>query len=130
VTSHIIVLVSDRNDQKRGQVSAFDEPAQAADLIEGLLAEGIDQDRIRVFTGSRLDIKLEYRSSVTIFSKPGRDEVEADEEPDPELLDEVEAIIPDVVAYTRDGVRFSSMFSPKPIARGDMSITRELMDAG
>jgi len=127
VADQIIVLVSDQADDKRGRISAFDQARQAAAFVENLLAEGFDQSRIRVFSGSDMAIKLDYRPVVSVLSDDASDEVEAvDEERGAEPFDAGEAeITPPVVAYTKDGMRFSSKFSPRRIARVYMSVRRE-----
>jgi hypothetical protein len=132
VANQIIVVVSDRASGKRGRgrISAFDHAPEAAAFVENLLADGFDQRRIRVFTGSDMAIKLDYRPVVSVLSGDVSDEVEAaDEESVAGLFEGGEGqIAPPVVEYTKDGMRFSSMFSPRRIARVDMSVRREFIN--
>lgn len=129
MADQIIVLVSDQADEKRGRISAFDQAPQAAAFVENLLAGGFDESRIRVFTGSDMAIKLDYLPVVALSDDASDDVVAVDEEWEARLLGAGEArITPPVVAYTKDGMRFSSMFSPRRIARVDMSVRREFIN--
>jgi hypothetical protein len=127
VANQIIVLVSDQTDEKRGRISAFDQAPQAAAFVENLLADGFDESRIRVFTGSDMAINLDYRPVVALSDDSSNDVVAVDEEWEAGLAGEAQ-ITPPVVEYTKDGMRFSSMFSPRRIARVDMSVRREFIN--
>jgi len=71
----IILLATDRGDEKHGEISILDNPEKAQRLIETLLEAGYEQDQVRVFRGQEMQLKVTLRPVVS-FS---RDE----EEPEP-----------------------------------------------
>ncbi len=65
----IIVLVSDRDDNKHGEVSVLDDPAKAERLVETLIEAGFDQDRIRVFSGRQSEFQISQRPVVALVAE-------------------------------------------------------------
>lgn len=66
MANQIIVLVTDRGDPKHGEITVLDETEKAERLIETLLEAGFEQERIRVFTGNDIPMKVSYRPVVEI----------------------------------------------------------------
>ena len=71
----IILLATDRGDEKHGEISILDNPEKAQRLIETLLEAGYEQDQVRVFRGQEMQLKVTLRPVVS----SSRDE----EEPEP-----------------------------------------------
>ena len=65
----IIVLVSDKDDSKHGEISVLDDPQKAERLVETLLEAGFDQDRIRVFNGRSSDFEVTHRPVVALVDE-------------------------------------------------------------
>lgn len=63
--SQVIVLVSDTDDIKHGEITVVDDGVQAEHLVETLLEAGFEQHRIRVFSGSTLPMQVSYRPVVS-----------------------------------------------------------------
>ena len=53
MAAKIILLVSDSNDSKFGEIIVLDEIRKAESAIEALLEAGLEQARVRVFTRGR-----------------------------------------------------------------------------
>lgn len=62
----IIVLVSDRDDNKHGEVSVLEDPQKAERLVETLIEAGFDQERIRVFSGRQNEFQISQRPVVAL----------------------------------------------------------------
>ncbi len=62
----IIVLVSDKDDSKHGEISILDGPQKAERLVETLLEAGFDERRIRVFNGRSSDFQISRRPVVAL----------------------------------------------------------------
>lgn len=74
MANQIIVLVTDRGDPKHGEITVLDGTEKAERLIETLLEAGFEQERIRVFTGNDIPMKVSCRPVVEI---PGELRVDA-----------------------------------------------------
>lgn len=132
MSDNVIVLVSDLDTGKHGEVNVFESHEEAAHLIESLLESGFEQERIRVFTGSEMEMHVTHRPVVALVGgdvssghvsaeSEAEEEEEAPEEPveerEPvaaraqstraEIQEEVSA-----TPFVKDGVRFSSLFRP------------------
>ena len=68
----IIVLVSDKDDSKHGEISILDDPQKAERLVETLLEAGFDESRIRVFNGRSSEFQISHRPVVALVD--GSDE--------------------------------------------------------
>jgi len=66
MANQIIVLVMDRGDPKHGEITVLDATDKAERLIETLLEAGFEQERIRVFAGNDIPMKVSYRPVVEI----------------------------------------------------------------
>ncbi len=62
----IIVLVSDKDDSKHGEISILDDPQKAERLVETLLEAGFDESRIRVFNGRSSEFEISHRPVVAL----------------------------------------------------------------
>ncbi len=62
----IIVLVSDKDDSKHGEISILDDPQKAERLVETLLEAGFDERRIRVFNGRSSEFQVNHRPVVAL----------------------------------------------------------------
>ncbi len=62
----IIVLVSDKDDSKHGEISILDGPQKAERLVETLLEAGFDESRIRVFNGRSSEFQISHRPVVAM----------------------------------------------------------------
>jgi hypothetical protein len=65
----IIVLVSDEDDSKHGEISVLDDPHKAERLVETLLEAGFNQNRIRVFNGRLSDFEVSHRPVVALVDE-------------------------------------------------------------
>lgn len=62
----IIVLVTDKDDSKHGEISVLDDPQKAERLVETLLEAGFDESRIRVFNGRSSEFQISHRPVVAL----------------------------------------------------------------
>lgn len=103
--SRIIILVSDRDDEKHGEISVLDDLKKAQHLVETLIEAGFEQERIRAFSGGELEIQVTQRPVVSLVKNEGQGEervvMEEAEETEPGSVDGDEAA---------GGARFSSLF--------------------
>jgi hypothetical protein len=67
----IIVLVSDKDDSKHGEISILDDPQKAERLVETLLEAGFDESRIRVFNGRSSEFEVNHRPVVALVDGSG-----------------------------------------------------------
>jgi len=115
MVTRIIVLVADRDDPKHGEITVLEDRHKAERLVETLLEAGFEQERIRVFAGTALDMQIAHRPMVTLV---GKDLGDPDTDDAPQYTEAADASAeagaeeekaPET-AYVRDGVRFSSLF--------------------
>ncbi len=66
MSDKFVLVVSDENDRKHGEISVLDTAHEAERLVETLLEAGLDQERIRVFTGSESEFATTYRPVVSL----------------------------------------------------------------
>ncbi len=122
-----IVIISDLDDPKHGEITVVEGAHKAARLVETLLEAGFEQQRIRIFTGDEMDMQVTHRPVVALISggSGATDAADQPEQPvEPEATAhedganrqpagartkaEVEAAEP----LVKDGIRFSTMFRP------------------
>jgi hypothetical protein len=124
-----VVMVLDRDDPKRGEITMLGEAREAARLAEDLIESGVEVERIRIFDATELEMRVAHKPVVSLGADDSQDQpVQAVEEPMPEH----EEPEPEPVAVragasddeshgideqsfmeeplTRNGVRFSSLF--------------------
>jgi hypothetical protein len=71
--TNVIILVSDPDDPKHGEITVADDADKAERLIESLLEAGYEQNRVRVFTGSENQMRVSHRPVVSIGDDADRD---------------------------------------------------------
>ena len=111
----VIVVVSDEQDAKRGEVTVVDNPRTAAHLVETLLEAGYQRERIRLFNGDQTAIEVTQRPVVAMVDDEsthiGAGSPPADEAP--RALG-AETASPageeEATPFMKNGVRFSSLF--------------------
>lgn len=120
----VIVMVSDREDGRRGEITVAEDPRTAAHLVETLLEAGFEQDRIKLFSGTETEIRVSSRPVVALVDDepaiaPARSYEPAEEASD-RSYPEAEQLSPpgegewqepvSSTPWVKDGVRFSSLF--------------------
>ena len=104
MSDKVIVVVSDRDDAKHGEVTVVDNPRTAAHLVETLLEAGFDQGRIHLFSGNKTEMQVSSRPVVALVDdSPAGGAIEAEEAA--ARVDAEEA-----TPFVKNGVRFSSLF--------------------
>ena len=105
MAAKIILLVSDSNDSKFGEIITLDEIPKAESAIEALLEAGLEQERVRVFTGAEINIRVTYRPLVALAS----DLTDSAEESDYRLDDQADPEVDEVRAGGRQPERVESL---------------------
>jgi len=126
MSNKTIVMVSDLDDAGHGAIHVLSNSREGARLVETLLEAGFEQDRIRVFAGEEMEMQVTHRPVVALVTNgvdtepddPQQtedsvaDEAEEAEELEPERRPEPEPALSVFQPYTRNGVRFSTLFRP------------------
>ncbi len=114
MSDKFVLVVSDENDRKRGEISVLDTAHEVERLVETLLEAGFDQERIRVLTGSEAEFVMTYRPVVSLAdeanktTEPARS---ASDHVEPEATEiEAEAEAEAVEALGGNGGSMSSLF--------------------
>lgn len=128
MSGRVIVLVSDLDDAKHGEISVMENALKAARLVETLLEAGFDQERIRVFNGAEMEMQISHRPVVALVGSDtpvdgqqpapeispapaeAPEEQEGLEEAAPKAKTELEEVA--AAPFVKDGVRFSTLFRP------------------
>ncbi len=109
MSTKVIVMVSDRDDAKRGEITVADSPRTAAHLVETLLEAGFQQGQIKLYSGDETEMRISTRPIVALVdgsSTPtARESVEPDETAEKSAGEEA-------TPFVKNGVRFSSLFRP------------------
>ena len=109
MSTKFIVMISDRDDAKRGEITVADNPRRAAHLVETLLEAGFQQEQIKLFSGDETEMRVSSRPVVALMdgssTRTARGSVEPDEAAEKSADEEVRP-------FVKDGVRFSSLFRP------------------
>jgi hypothetical protein len=124
----VIVMVADKEDERRGEITVLEDPRKAELLIETLLEAGFEEERIRLYTGDKTDIQVAYRPVVALMNESGASERpaappvrEREPAPVPQPVAEPEPVLvsagrqpeqseQEATPFVKDGVRFSSLF--------------------
>ncbi len=72
MSDKFVLVVSDNSDGKHGEISVLNTAHETERLVETLLDAGIDQERIRVFTGSEAEFAVTYRRVVSLADEPNQ----------------------------------------------------------
>ena len=114
MSDKFVLVVSDENDRKRGEISVPDTAQETERLVETLLEAGFDQERIRVFTGSEAEFVTTYRPVVSLADEANRTTEparSASEHVEPESTEtEAETEAAAVGAHGGNGSSVSSLF--------------------
>ncbi len=109
MSTKVIVMVSDRDNAKRGEITVADNPRTAAHLVETLLEAGFQQEQIKLYSGEEAEMRVGSRPMVALVDGPStptaRESVEPDETAEKSADEEA-------TPFVKDGVRFSSLFRP------------------
>jgi hypothetical protein len=117
VSDQVMVIVSDVDDAKHGMITVVESVGKAGRLVESLLEEGFERDRIRVFAGGEMAMQVRHRPVVTFgadgeVSDPdlnaGLDALGISSGSDAESPAEQVAAAP----YQQNGLRFAHAFRP------------------
>ncbi len=109
MSTKVIVMVSDRDNAKRGEITVVDHPRTAAHLVETLLEAGFQQEQIKLYSGDETEMRVSSRPIVALVdgsSTPAARESVEPYEPARESADEK------ATPFVKNGVRFSSLFRP------------------
>jgi len=119
MSEQVMVIVSDLDDAKHGEINVVESLPKAARLVETMLEAGFDQARIRVYAGAEMDMKVRQRPVVALVAG----DQSADDESDTDdgagkrgvtSSTKAEARKEEVLnePYEKNGVRFSKAFRP------------------
>ncbi len=126
MSGQVIIVVSDLDDPKHGEITVAENPKEAAHHIETLLEAGFEQDRLRVFNGSEMSLRVVHRPVVALVSggssgtaagatdNSSDHQTDIQREPEPVVLRTKNETREEVKAapLVKNGVRFSAMFRP------------------
>ena len=99
MSDKFVLVVSDEEEDKHGEITILETADEAERLIETLLEAGYDRERLRVFSGAESRFETSYRPVVSI----GEGEVASEAQPAP-----VKAASGN--GRSADSVRVSSLF--------------------
>lgn len=68
MSDRVLVMVSDLDDVKHGEISLHENPHAASKAVEKLLEAGFPQARIRVFSGDEMGMQIAHRPVVALMS--------------------------------------------------------------
>ena len=109
MSAKVIVMVSDKDNAKRGEITVADTPRTAAHLVETLLEAGFQQEQIKLYSGDEAEMRISSRLIVALVddrSTPTAREPVEPYETAKESADE------EATPFVKNGVRFSSLFRP------------------
>src|SRR5687767_13569797 len=113
MSESVMVIVSDVDDAKHGEINVVESLPKAARLVETMLEAGFDQSRIRVFSGAEMDMHVRHRPVVALLTgeQPQDGTAEAGDQPEKRPVASVtkaESRKQEATAapYERNGVRF------------------------
>lgn len=120
MSESVIVVVREGDDARRGEMWVLQAPQEAATLVESLLEAGLEEDRIRVFAGGEMQMRVTLKPLVSLLGDAGPNEELKDERAQEAHVEEADAgesrdaerpsRQQQEDAYIRNGVRFSSQF--------------------
>jgi len=109
MSTKVIVMVSDRDDAKRGEITVADNPRTAVQLVETLLEAGFQQEQIKLYSGDEAQMRISSRPVVALVD--GSSTTTARESVEPYDTAERSAD-EEATPFVKNGVRFSSLFRP------------------
>ena len=66
IMTQVLVLVADRDDPNHTEVTVLDKRADAERLLQTLLEAGIEQQRVRIFSGTEMHAQVTHKPVVTL----------------------------------------------------------------
>ncbi len=66
MVTQVLVLVADRDNPNHTEITVLDETVDAERLFETLLEAGIEQERIRIFSGTELHAQVTHKPVVAL----------------------------------------------------------------
>ena len=129
MSDRVIVMVSDRDDPKHGELNVLESHEKAARMVETLLESGFEQERIRIFNGEEMGMQVVHRPVVALVSsealRNGADPVQVDLRTEETPVEEAPVVTrasskaktavqveAAATPFIRNGVRFSTQFRP------------------
>ena len=109
MSTKVIVMVSDRDNAKRGEITVADNPRTAAHLVETLLEAGFQRGQIKLYSGDETEMRISSRPIVALVDGSSMPTALESREPD-ETADKSADEEP--TPFVKNGVRFSSLFRP------------------
>jgi hypothetical protein len=114
MSDRYLVFLADEDSAERGDLTSFEDAGEAAQRAESLLEAGYEQDRIRIFNASEMDVHVTHRPVVSLVNGEAGagepDDDSASNEREATAFDEGDGDGEGEVAGVKDGVRLSSMF--------------------
>jgi hypothetical protein len=114
-----MVIVSDVENAKHGEINIVESIPKAGRLVETLLEAGFDQARIRVFAGGEMEMRVRQRPVVALIADDETSEPALDNDERVgklTLRSETGAESPkqkvSAEPYQQNGVRFANAFRP------------------
>jgi len=111
-----VVMVLDRDDPKRGEITMLADTHEAARMAEELLESGVETERIRIFDATELAMKVAHKPVVSLGDDADEEQrplaAQSADEADsvPVLVSETQGEPAEEEPLVRNGVRFSSLF--------------------
>ena len=109
MSTKVIVMVSDRDNAKRGEITVADNPRTAAHLVETLLEAGFQRGQIKLYSGDETEMRISSRPIVALVDGSSMPTARQSREPD-ETSDK--SADEEATPFVKNGVRFSSLFRP------------------
>ncbi len=117
MAANLIVMVLDQDNPKRGEISVIEDAHQAEQMVASLLEAGFEQERIRVFSASAVEVQVVHKPVVSFISEgtPASAEESSSEAIEDEdfaspATSEAQAPAEGDEVAVQNGVRFSSLF--------------------
>ncbi len=109
MSTKVIVMVSDRDNAKRGEITVADNPRTAAHLVETLLEAGFQQEQINLYSGDETEMRISSRPIVALVDGSSTPTARESVEP---YATAARSADEEATPFVKDGVRFSSLFRP------------------
>ncbi len=109
MSTKVIVMVSDRDNAKRGEITVADNPRTAAHLVETLLEAGFQQGQIKLYSGEEAEMRISSRPIVALVDGSSTPTARESVEPDETARESADE---EATPFVKNGVRFSSLVRP------------------
>ena len=109
MSTKVIVMVSDRDNAKRGEITVADNPRAATHLVETLLEAGFQQEQIKLYSGDEAEMHISSRLMVALVDDRSTPTARESEEPNETARESADE---EATPFVKNGVRFSSLFRP------------------